>query len=94
MGDTGDGTSTGVASPASPCRPAESRLALLVSLGVLGAVTVLGLAAAGIYYLKTTACKKGEYNVRDAEGTSEGARLHQGDAGGRGEVFGIQLTPT
>nr|XP_047910860.1 intercellular adhesion molecule 5-like [Anser cygnoides] len=72
----------------------ESRLALLVSLGVLGAVTVLGLAAAGIYYLKTTACKKGEYNVRDAEGTSEGARLHQGDVGGRGEVFGIQLTPT
>ncbi|XP_035169860.1 intercellular adhesion molecule 5, partial [Oxyura jamaicensis] len=72
----------------------ESRLALLVSLGVLGAVTVLGLAAAGIYYLKTTACKKGEYNVRDAEGTSEGARLHRGDAGGRGEVFGIQLTPT
>lgn len=94
FGDTGDGTSTGVASPASPCRPAESRLALLVSLGVLGAVTVLGLAAAGIYYLKTTACKKGEYNVRDAEGTSEGARLHRGDAGGRGEVFGIQLTPT
>uniref|UniRef100_A0A8C3CGH1 Ig-like domain-containing protein n=1 Tax=Cairina moschata TaxID=8855 RepID=A0A8C3CGH1_CAIMO len=94
VGDTGDGTSTGVASPASPCRPAESRLALLVSLGVLGAVTVLGLAAAGIYYLKTTACKKGEYNVRDAEGTSEGARLHRGDAGGRGEVFGIQLTPT
>ncbi|XP_032062987.1 intercellular adhesion molecule 5 [Aythya fuligula] len=72
----------------------ESRLALLVSLGVLGAVTVLGLAAAGIYYLKTTACKKGEYNVRDAEGTSEGARVHRGDAGGRGEVFGIQLTPT
>uniref|UniRef100_A0A8B9IIC4 Ig-like domain-containing protein n=1 Tax=Anser cygnoides TaxID=8845 RepID=A0A8B9IIC4_ANSCY len=25
--------------------------------------------------LVTTACKKGEYNVRDAEGTSEGARL-------------------
>ncbi|KAI6059979.1 Intercellular adhesion molecule 5 [Aix galericulata] len=94
MGDSGDGSSAGVASPASPCCPAESRLALLVSLGVLGAVTVLGLAAAGIYYLKTTACKKGEYNVRDAEGTSEGARLHRGDAGGRGEVFGIQLTPT
>ncbi|GAB0201801.1 intercellular adhesion molecule 5 [Grus japonensis] len=69
----------------------ESRLALLASLGSLGAITVVGLAAAGGYYLKSTACKKGEYNVRDAEGSSEAACLHQ-QRHDRGEVYGIQLT--
>ncbi|XP_075594268.1 intercellular adhesion molecule 5 isoform X2 [Balearica regulorum gibbericeps] len=69
----------------------ESRLALLASLGSLGAVTVVGLAAAGGYYLKSTACKKGEYNVRDAEGSSEAACLHQ-QRHDRGEIYGIQLT--
>ncbi|KAM6037616.1 intercellular adhesion molecule 5-like isoform 1-T1 [Theristicus caerulescens] len=69
----------------------ESRLALLASLGSLGAVTAVGLAAAGGYYLKTTACKKGEYNVRDAEGSSEAACLHR-QRHDRGEVYGIQLT--
>lgn len=43
----------------------ESWLALLAALGALGAVTALGLAVAGGFYLKSTACKKGEYNVRD-----------------------------
>ncbi|NXM67630.1 ICAM5 protein, partial [Serilophus lunatus] len=72
----------------------ESWLVALVALGSLGAVTVLGLAVAGGYYLKTTACKKGEYNVRDAEGSSsEAACLHrQRPRHDRGEVFGIQLT--
>ncbi|NXA16663.1 ICAM5 protein, partial [Sapayoa aenigma] len=71
----------------------ESWLVALVALGALGAVTALGLAVAGGYYLKTTACKKGEYNVRDAEGSSEAACLHrQRHRHDRGEVFGIQLT--
>ncbi|XP_059688980.1 intercellular adhesion molecule 5-like [Gavia stellata] len=69
----------------------ESWLALLASLGSLGAVTAVGLAAAGGYYLKSTACKKGEYNVRDAEGSSEAACLHR-QRHDRGEVYGIQLT--
>ncbi|XP_049666744.1 intercellular adhesion molecule 5 isoform X2 [Accipiter gentilis] len=69
----------------------ESRLALVASLGSLGAVTAVGLAAAGGYYLKSTACKKGEYNVRDAEGSSEAACLHR-QRHDRGEIYGIQLT--
>ncbi|NXI07399.1 ICAM5 protein, partial [Irena cyanogastra] len=68
----------------------ESWLVVLAALGALGAVTALGLAVAGGYYLKTTACKKGEYNVRDAEG-SEAACLHR-HRDNCGEVFGIQLT--
>ncbi|KAM6394843.1 intercellular adhesion molecule 5-like [Rhynochetos jubatus] len=68
----------------------ESRLVLLATLGSLGAVTAVGLAAAGGYYLKTTACKKGEYNVRDAEG-SEAACLHR-QRHDAAEVYGIQLT--
>ncbi|NXY12408.1 ICAM5 protein, partial [Pteruthius melanotis] len=69
----------------------ESWLAALAALGALGAVAALGLAVAGGYYMKTTACKKGEYNVRDAEGSSEAACLHR-HRGDRGDVFGIQLT--
>ncbi|NXF13900.1 ICAM5 protein, partial [Smithornis capensis] len=71
----------------------ESWLVALVALGSLGALTALSLAVAGGYYLKTTACKKGEYNVRDAEGSSEAACLHrQRHRRDRPEVFGIQLT--
>ncbi|XP_066065353.1 LOW QUALITY PROTEIN: intercellular adhesion molecule 5, partial [Chamaea fasciata] len=70
----------------------ESWLVALVALGTVGGVTALALAAAGVFYLKTTACKKGEYNVRDAEGSSEATCLHRGDNGD--EVFGIQLTQT
>ncbi|NXH99211.1 ICAM5 protein, partial [Pachycephala philippinensis] len=70
----------------------ESWLVVLVALGALGAVTALGLAVAGGYYLKTTACKKGEYNVRDAEGSSEAACLHRHNRDNRGDIFGIQLT--
>ncbi|NXK01166.1 ICAM5 protein, partial [Corythaixoides concolor] len=69
----------------------ESRLALLASLGSLGAVTAVALALAGGYYLKSTACKKGEYNVRDAEGSTEAARLHR-QRRDRSHVYGIQLT--
>ncbi|NXK75998.1 ICAM5 protein, partial [Amazona guildingii] len=69
----------------------ESRLVLAVSLGSVGAVTAVGLAAAGGYYLKSTACKKGEYNVRDAEGSLEAACLHR-QRRGQTEVYGIQLT--
>lgn len=72
----------------------ESRLSLLLSLSLLGSVTALAAAAWGVYYMKSTACKKGEYNVRDAEGSSEAARLHRGDSGGQRELFGIPLTPT
>ncbi|XP_050840168.1 LOW QUALITY PROTEIN: intercellular adhesion molecule 5 [Serinus canaria] len=70
----------------------ESWLALLAALGALGAAAALGLAAGGGYYLKSTACKKGEYNVRDAEGSSEAACLHR-HRDPRAEVFGIQLSP-
>ncbi|NXS33254.1 ICAM5 protein, partial [Pomatostomus ruficeps] len=70
----------------------ESWLVALVALGTLGGVTALALAVAGGYYLKTTACKKGEYNVRDAEGSSEAACLHRGHRDHRADVFGIQLT--
>lgn len=71
--------------------PVESRLVLVASLGSVGAVTAVGLAAAGGYYLKSTACKKGEYNVRDAEGSLEAACLHRQHRG-QAEVYGIQLT--
>ncbi|XP_064258111.1 intercellular adhesion molecule 5 [Passer domesticus] len=67
----------------------ESWLAALAALGALGAVAALALAAAGGFYLKSTACKKGEYNVRDAEGSCEAARPPRP----RGDVFGIQLSP-
>ncbi|NXI89150.1 ICAM5 protein, partial [Rhipidura dahli] len=69
----------------------ESWLVVLVALGALGGVTALGLAVAGGFYLKSTACKKGEYNVRDAEGSSEAACLHR-QRDNRGDIFGIQLT--
>uniref|UniRef100_A0A8V5GX49 Uncharacterized protein n=1 Tax=Melopsittacus undulatus TaxID=13146 RepID=A0A8V5GX49_MELUD len=67
----------------------ENRLVLVASLGSVGAITAVGLVAAGGYYLKSTACKKGEYNVRDAEGTLEAACLHR-QHHGQAEVYGIQ----
>ncbi|NXV72456.1 ICAM5 protein, partial [Atlantisia rogersi] len=71
----------------------ESRLALLASLGSLGAAVALGLALAGGYYLKTTACKKGEYNVREAEGSCDAARRRrQQQRQQHPEVYGIQLS--
>ncbi|NWV48257.1 ICAM5 protein, partial [Daphoenositta chrysoptera] len=85
LGDTPGGGLTGC------CRPAENWAVLLVALGALGGVAALGSALAGGYYLKTTACKKGEYNVRDAEGSSEAACLHR-QRDNRGDIFGIQLT--
>ncbi|NXJ72730.1 ICAM5 protein, partial [Rostratula benghalensis] len=69
----------------------ESRLALVASLSSLGAITAVGLVAAGGYYLKSTACKKGEYNVRDAEGSSEATCLHRHHHEPP-DIFGIQLT--
>ncbi|XP_053869073.1 intercellular adhesion molecule 5-like isoform X1 [Malaclemys terrapin pileata] len=53
------------------------------------AVLLLGGTAGLVYYLKSTACKKGEYNVQDAESSSKAACL-----GRDGAVYGIQLTQT
>ncbi|NWS20343.1 ICAM5 protein, partial [Pachyramphus minor] len=55
----------------------ETWLVALVALGSLGAVALVALGVAGGWYLKSTACKKGEYNVRDAEGSSEASCLHR-----------------
>nr|XP_041567710.1 intercellular adhesion molecule 5 [Taeniopygia guttata] len=68
----------------------ERRPVVLAALGALGAVAALGLAVAGGLYVKSSAGKTGEYNVRDAEGSSEAARLHRHRDTGT-EVFGIQL---
>ncbi|XP_065275148.1 intercellular adhesion molecule 5-like [Emys orbicularis] len=53
------------------------------------AVLLLGGTAGLVYYLKSTACKKGEYNVQDAESSSKAACLGRDAA-----VYGIQLTQT
>ncbi|XP_043362910.1 intercellular adhesion molecule 5-like [Dermochelys coriacea] len=53
------------------------------------AVLLLGGTAGLVYYLKSTACKKGEYNVQDAESSSKATCL-----GRDGAVYGIQLTQT
>ncbi|NXK43618.1 ICAM5 protein, partial [Piprites chloris] len=72
----------------------ETWLVALVALGSLGALALVVLAVAGGLYLKSTACKKGEYNVRDAEGSSEAACLHRArPPHDPGDIFGIQLTP-
>ncbi|XP_027767102.1 intercellular adhesion molecule 5, partial [Empidonax traillii] len=73
----------------------ETWLVALVALGSLGAVALVALLVAGGLYLKSTACKKGEYNVRDAEGSSGAScplhrHRHRQD---QGDIFGIQLSP-
>ncbi|NWQ71332.1 ICAM5 protein, partial [Neopipo cinnamomea] len=72
----------------------ESWLVALVALGSLGAVALVALVVAGGLYLKSTACKKGEYNVRDAEGSSEATCLHRTrPCHDPSDIFGIQLSP-
>nr|XP_056706455.1 intercellular adhesion molecule 5-like [Euleptes europaea] len=57
------------------------------------AMLVLGGMAGVIYYLKSTACKKGEYNVRDAENSTEATCLNR-ERACDGDIYGIQLTRT
>ncbi|XP_071588606.1 intercellular adhesion molecule 5 [Heliangelus exortis] len=75
----------------------ESWVALVATLASLGATTLVALLVAGLWYLKSTACKKGEYNVRDAEGaaSSHRPRRHRPRRHRchRPEVYGIQLAP-
>ncbi|CAM5169942.1 unnamed protein product [Eretmochelys imbricata] len=66
----------------------DNRL-IVAALTVGVAVLLLGGAAGFVYYLKSTACKKGEYNVQDAESSSEATCLGRDSA-----VYGIQLTQT
>lgn len=54
---------------------------------------VLGGMVGVIYYLKSTACKKGEYNVRDAENSTEATCLNR-ERACDGDIYGIQLTRT
>uniref|UniRef100_A0A670KHI6 Ig-like domain-containing protein n=1 Tax=Podarcis muralis TaxID=64176 RepID=A0A670KHI6_PODMU len=49
---------------------------------------VLGGMAGVIYYLKSTACKKGEYNVRDAENSTEATCLNR-ERTCDGDIYGI-----
>ncbi|CAM5118335.1 unnamed protein product [Natator depressus] len=63
---------------------------LIVAALIAGvAVLLLGGTAGLVYYLKSTACKKGEYNVQDAESSSKATCLGRDSA-----VYGIQLTQT
>ncbi|XP_044850558.1 intercellular adhesion molecule 5-like isoform X1 [Mauremys mutica] len=63
---------------------------LIIAALIAGAaVLLLGGTAGLIYYLKSTACKKGEYNVQDAESSAKATCL-----GRDGAVYGIQLTQT
>ncbi|TFJ96863.1 Intercellular adhesion molecule 5 [Platysternon megacephalum] len=63
---------------------------LLVAALIVGvAVLLLGGTAGLVYYLKSTACKKGEYNVQDAESSSKATCLGRDVA-----IYGIQLTQT
>ncbi|XP_067416453.1 uncharacterized protein [Emydura macquarii macquarii] len=57
------------------------------------AVLLLGGTAGLIYYLKSTACKKGEYNVQDAENSSKATCLSR-EMPRDGDIYGIQLTQT
>uniref|UniRef100_A0A8C0QNS7 Ig-like domain-containing protein n=1 Tax=Chelonoidis abingdonii TaxID=106734 RepID=A0A8C0QNS7_CHEAB len=62
---------------------------LIIAALIAGAAVLLGGTAGLVYYLKSTACKKGEYNVQDAESSSKATCL-----GRDGAVYGIQLTQT
>ncbi|XP_050780771.1 intercellular adhesion molecule 5 [Gopherus flavomarginatus] len=63
---------------------------LIIAALIAGsAVLLLGGTAGLVYYLKSTACKKGEYNVQDAESSSKATCLGHDSA-----VYGIQLTQT
>lgn len=63
-------------------------------MAIAGAtMVVLGGMAGIIYYLKSTACKKGEYNVRDAENSTEATFLNR-ERPCDIDIYGIQLTRT
>ncbi|EMP24988.1 Intercellular adhesion molecule 5 [Chelonia mydas] len=63
---------------------------LIVAALIAGvAVLLLGGTAGLVYYLKSTACKKGEYNVQDAESSSKATCLGRDSA-----VYEIQLMQT
>ncbi|KAF7240119.1 Intercellular adhesion molecule 5 [Varanus komodoensis] len=69
-------------------------LYIVVVIAIAGAtMLVLGGMAGVIYYLKSTACKKGEYNVRDAENSTEATCLNR-ERPCDGDIYGIQLTRT
>ncbi|XP_054859854.1 intercellular adhesion molecule 5, partial [Eublepharis macularius] len=69
-------------------------LYIIVVVAIAGAaMLVLGGMAGLIYYLKSTACKKGEYNVRDAENSTEATCLNR-ERACDGDIYGIQLTRT
>ncbi|XP_062827392.1 intercellular adhesion molecule 5 isoform X2 [Anolis carolinensis] len=69
-------------------------LYIIVVIAIAGAtMLVLGGMAGVIYYLKSTACKKGEYNVRDAENSTEATCLNR-ERPCDGDIYGIQLTRT
>ncbi|XP_062975371.1 intercellular adhesion molecule 5 [Elgaria multicarinata webbii] len=69
-------------------------LYIVVVIAIAGAtMLVLGGMAGIIYYLKSTACKKGEYNVRDAENSTEATCLNR-ERPCDSDIYGIQLTRT
>ncbi|XP_060619304.2 intercellular adhesion molecule 5 [Anolis sagrei] len=69
-------------------------LYIIVVIAIAGAtMLVLGGMAGVIYYLKSTACKKGEYNVRDAENSTEATCLNR-ERPCDVDIYGIQLTRT
>ncbi|KAL7988294.1 hypothetical protein Chor_007213, partial [Crotalus horridus] len=69
-------------------------LYIIVIVAIAGAtMLVLGGMAGIIYYLKSTACKKGEYNVRDAENSTEATFLNR-ERPCDIDIYGIQLTRT
>ncbi|XP_077185883.1 intercellular adhesion molecule 5 isoform X2 [Paroedura picta] len=72
----------------------EPWLYIILVVAIAGAaMLVLGGMAGVIYYLKSTACKKGEYNVRDAENSTEATCLNR-ERACDGDIYGIQLTRT
>ncbi|XP_061477619.1 intercellular adhesion molecule 5 [Rhineura floridana] len=69
-------------------------LYIIIVIAIAAAtMLVLGGMAGVIYYLKSTACKKGEYNVRDAENSTEATCLNR-ERTCDGDIYGIQLTRT
>ncbi|XP_074836483.1 intercellular adhesion molecule 5-like [Carettochelys insculpta] len=56
----------------------------------VAAMVLLGSTAGLVYYLKSTACKKGEYNVQDAESACKAGSLAPPHDG----IYGIQLAQT
>uniref|UniRef100_A0A8C4YPQ9 Ig-like domain-containing protein n=1 Tax=Gopherus evgoodei TaxID=1825980 RepID=A0A8C4YPQ9_9SAUR len=66
-----------------PAPPPDHRL-IIAALIAGAAVLLLGGTAGLVYYLKSTACRKGEYNVQDAESSSKATCLGPDSAGEAG----------